>query len=353
MTMVMPNDVTQEDLVASIKRLLKTSSKMYMFLTRATIERFGRDGERSVRYGLRAYGLWRGMEMRQAHHALGLEINMKNLIGCWDSASTYVIKDDLAETGGTFKPYDARHDVHYCPAAEVWTDAEFFQWGHAYCDEFHQACASAYHPDGNVVIPINMMKGDDHCHFQWIMPPNSETLDLGEPSPLGRRLALDYQDSSELEGAWHALKRSNRLVGGRFYTAARVLMEQHGEQGIEVIKDGLTRWGNERGRTLRQEHEAGGIPLNLVSFIQHHDLPYRQVWQTREIVMEPNHVVLEIADSPQDEAWDDLKGGDLGALWYETSYAAMAATYLPGSSARWPKLKSRQDAVNQLEISVG
>ena len=202
---------------------------MYMHLTKVTIERFGRDGEMTIRYGLRAYGKWRGIEMREAHHAMGLEINMKNLIGCWDNASTYIIKDDM-EQQGTYKPYDTRFDVHYCPAAEAWKDAEFHQWGHVYCDEFHQACASTYHPDGNVVIPRNLMKGDDHCHFQWIMPPNAEKLDLGEPSELGRKLARDYTASTDIEAAWLSLKRSNRLVGGRFYTHASVILERHGGQ---------------------------------------------------------------------------------------------------------------------------
>jgi hypothetical protein len=349
MTMTMPNDLIQEDLIASMKRMLKVSARMYMFLTKATIERFGRDGEMTVRYGLRAYGAWRGQEMREAHHAMGLEINMKNLIGCWDNASTYVVKEKMTETG-TFKPYDARHDVHYCPASETWKESEFFRWGHVYCDEFHQACASSYHPDGNVVIPINMMKGDDHCHFQWIMPPDSEKLSLGEPSPLGQRLAQDYENSSDLEAAWHSLKRSNRLVGGRFYTAARVLVERHGEQGIEAIKDGLARWGADRGKILRHEHQVSGIPLNLMSFINYHDFPCRQVWQTREITMERDCVVIEVADSPQDEAWTDLKGTDLGVLWYEASYPAMVETYLPGSTAKWTKLKSRGDTLSRLEM---
>jgi hypothetical protein len=351
MTMTMPNDVTVEDLVLSAKRLLKASARMYMHLTKATIERFGRPGELTVRYGLRAYGAWRGIEMREAHHALGLEINMANLIGCWDNASTFIEKATLQETG-TFKPFDARHDVHYCPAAEAWQDAEFFQWGHVYCDEFHQACASTYHPDGNVVIPINMMKGDDHCHFQWIMPPDAQKLDLGEPSPLGQRLARDYRAGSEIEDAWLAVKRSNRLVGGRFFTIARVLLERHGEEGMVALKEAMARWGAERGRLLRLEHEAAGITPSLASFVEHHDLPCREVWQTREVVTEPGHVVIDIAATPQDEAWQDLNGVELGGTWYEEAYPAMAAAYLPGATARWTKLKSRGDAVNRLELTA-
>ena len=170
------------------------------------------------------------------------EINMKNLIGCWDNASTYIVKDAI-ETEGSHDPYDTRFDVHYCPAAEAWRDAEFFHFGHVYCDEFHQACASTYHPDGNVVIPQNLMKGDDHCHFQWIMPPNARKLELGAPSALGQKLARDYTAGSEIEGAWLSLKRSNRLVGGRFFTHAKVILERHGEDGENVIKAALAEWG--------------------------------------------------------------------------------------------------------------
>ena len=152
----MPNNTEMDDLIPAMERLLKTSARMYMYLTKATIEAFGREGEMTVRHGLRAYGYWRGMEMRQAHHALGLEINMKNLIGCWDNASTFIEKDTMDDSG-TYKPFDTRFDIKFCPAAEAWKDDEFYQWGHVYCDEFHQACASSYHPDGNVVIPQNLM----------------------------------------------------------------------------------------------------------------------------------------------------------------------------------------------------
>src|SRR5436305_7223062 len=117
------------------------------------------------------------------------------------------------------------------------------------------------------------MKGDDHCHFQWIMPPNAQKLELGEPSELGRKLARDYQAGTDLEAAWRSLKRSNRLVGGRFYTHARVIIEQDGDAGREVIKQALGRWGAERGRRLREEHEAAGVYPTLASFVSRHDMP--------------------------------------------------------------------------------
>ena len=343
MSIVMPNDLDMDEMIAAMKRLLKTSARMYMHLTKVTIERFGHDGEMTIRYGLRAYGKWRGTEMREAHHAMGLEINMKNLIGCWDNASTYIVKDAM-EADGQFLPYDTRFDVHYCPAAEAWQDAEFYQWGHVYCDEFHQACASTYHPDGNVVIPLNLMKGDDHCHFQWIMPPNAQPLNLGAPSDLGQQLARDYKAETDHEAAWKSLKRSNRLVGGRFYTHASVILARHGEAGRAVIIEALANWGRERGALMRRQHEEQGLPLTLANFICHHDMPAQFVWRYTAEVGERS-AAIEIAETPHEEAWETLQALEIGALWYEGAYPAMAEAYLPGTAARWTQLRARGDAV--------
>ena len=251
MAMTMPQGLSLDPLVVDIQRLLKLGAQMYMCMTQATLDRHARDGEMPIRLGLRAYGEWRGQEMRAAHHAMGLEPNMRNLITCWDSASVFIVKD-RQDTHADYKPYDTRFDVHLCPAAQAWKEADFHQWGHVYCDEFHQACAASYHPDGHVVIPLNLMKGDDHCHFQWVMPPTARTLDLGEPTELGHRLARDYQARSDVEGAWQALKRTNRLLGGRYATAAQVLIERFGERDArDTITNAMQNWGRLRGEQLR------------------------------------------------------------------------------------------------------
>lgn len=342
---------TKQQYVDAMDRLLRTSARMYMFLTEATLETFGSEGEMPVRYGLRAFGAWRGSEMRQAHHAMGLPLNMENLIGCWDNASVYLIKDSV-DTEGTHKPFDTRFDVTFCPASEAWKEAGFHRWGHVYCDEFHQACAEGYHPDGTVVIPINMMKGDDHCHFRWVMPPNAEELDLGEPTELGLRLAKYYEATNETEGARMALKRCNRILGGRYTTAARVLVEQFGDKGLEVIKRGMRTWGEERGRILREQHIERGLEPSLANLMHFHDLPYTQLWNPEELVNEPNRFVARIAWTPQDEVWQDLQSEELAVVWYEESYAGLVEQYLPGGSATWTKLLSRGDDANVLELRV-
>ena len=349
--LTMPNNVELQDLVESMEVILKTQGRLYMHLARIAVNRFGPEGERSVRLGLRAYGHWRGREMREAHHALGRPINMKTLITCWDNASTYVDKDSI-ESEGRFDDFDTEFNVHYCPAAEAWKKGEFHQMGHWYCDEFHQAAARTYHPDGNVTIHENLMKGDDHCHFRWLMPPNAKMGELGDPTELGERLSEDYRATSELEGAWKALKRSNRLLGGNFFTCAVPIMQRHGDDGRDAVCDALAAWGAERGELLQQRHLEKNLEPSLTNFVRFHDLPARLIWPVREIELTHNKVIVEIDETPQDDAFEDAKLTELGRLWYEHSYPAMADAYLPGTIAHWTQLRARGDETNRLELRV-
>ena len=348
----MPNDITMESVLDAMDTLLKSQGRIYMHLAKTAVDRFGLDGERSVRLGLRAYGHWRGGEMREAHHALGRPINMKTLMTCWDNASTYIDKDSI-DNEGRFEDFDTEFNVRRCPASEAWKAGEFHQMGHWYCDEFHQAAARTYHPDGNVTIHENLMKGDDHCHFRWLMPPNSQEVHLGLPTKLGERLADDYRNGSELEAAWKALKRANRLLGGHFFTCAQPIIERHGELGQQAVRDALASWGGERGELLAEQHQSRGMELSLENFIRHHDLPVRLIWPLREIEMTSARVVVEIDETPQDEAFDDTGLTELGQLWYEAAYPAMVSAYLPAADAVWTRLLSRGDRTNRLELSLG
>lgn len=217
MLLVQPETIDVVEVRRPLHNILQSGARLYMHFARETLATFGDVGGTTVRDHLRRYGHWRGSEMREAHNALGREINMETLNRCWDSASVFIVKDDV-ESKGRYTPTDVIYDVHYCPAAEAWKADDFHQWGHAYCDEFHQACASNYHPDGNVVIPINMMKGDDHCHFRWVMPVTARGVDAYPPSKLGLKLAEYYQAVTPQRGAYDALVRTSRLIGGRYWT---------------------------------------------------------------------------------------------------------------------------------------
>jgi hypothetical protein len=118
-----------------------------------------------------------------------------------------------------------------------------------------------------------------------------------------------------------------------------------------VILEGLKAWGAERGRLLRKQHEEDGLEISLSNFIRHHDMPAAFVWR-HVVTVGPEAAVVEIAETPHEEAWEDLKAKDIGSLWYEGSYPAMAQAYLPGLTASWAQLRSNGAAVNRLELKM-
>jgi len=342
----MPNNLELADIVDAMDRQVRLCGKLYMHLAKPVLGQFAQKGERTVRLALRRLGALRAGEMRAAHHALGKPINMQSLTQCWDNAGNFLVKDEM-ETDGNFRPQDSRYNVSYCPVAEVWKEADFHQWGHVYCDEFHQACASSYHPDGNVVVPINMMKGDEQCEFQWIMPPDATELNLGEPTELGKRLARDYRPSSDLEDAWMTLRRSNRLFAIWFIALAGKIMEAHGEA---PVIEALRNWGEERGKSLRAWHQSKGIAISISNFMRHHDLPAAQVWSVKSGETPGGDLDLTIEGAPQDDAFADHDIGRLGALLYRESYPAMLAAYLPGATFRWQELCCEGGSVNRFTL---
>jgi hypothetical protein len=351
MPLVQPHEIDVEEIRRPLHVLLQCGARLYMHFARETLAGLGEAGGMTVREHLRRYGHWRGSEMRQAHHALGREINMETLNRCWDSASVFVVKDSLESTG-RYTPSDVIYDVRYCPAAEAWQAEGFHQWGHAYCDEFHQACASTYHPDGTVVIPINMMKGDDHCHFRWVMPATARQLELGPPTALGRRLARYYRADTPQRGAYDALVRTSRLIGGRYWTMTRALLARHHAEAAEaVIRRFLRRWGAQRGGLLRAEHEARRLAPSPENLIREIDLAAKYVWEMTEECRSRDRYVVTVAWTPMDEAWADLDAGCAARLFWEESLPPLAEHYDPALSLEIAALRWRGDDRTRLVVT--
>ena len=334
----------------SLNGLLGIFGRLYMHFANSVLETSGQYGEMTVRTHLRQFGHFRGTEMREAHHAMGKTIDMQSLTCFWDNASTYIIEDDME--AGTYSPHDSVFDVHFCPASIAWKNAGFHRWGHAYCDEFHQACASTYHPDGNVVIPINMMKGDDHCAFRWIMPANARQLDLGEPTELGRKLAATYEQTTPEQGAVNVMRRTLRLVGGCYLTIVNPLRERHSAaEADQILRDTLTVWARERGELMRADHQKRGIAVTAANLVREMDFCAGYIWDMTDEIADDGTYIAVVRDTQLDEVWADYNLGPEAALFWEITLPALAEGYDPGLRVEIPCLRQRGDDVMEIRVS--
>ena len=325
------DQTSMEELKEALYRIERIDSLFYYHLVTATLNHFGTDGEMTVRHATRRYGRWRGNEMRQAHLALGKPIHMETLMRNWDAASVVVAQDSVDE--GTFSPNLVVHDVNLCLAADLWRGRGFHRWGHVYCDEFHQACASAYHPDGHVVIHENKMKGDKMCKFRWVMPPREEPYKFPPPTELGKRLAQDYRGADDKERAFYALKRGYRLVGAIYLAFALQLEEDFGQQGHQPLLRALRTWGEDRGRMLREQHAKAGLELHPATMIRASDLPDSYVCEVRERRVDPEVYTFELSRSPVLEALSDYDQSRWIEPFFREVYSAMAPSYRANASA--------------------
>lgn len=342
-----PIATDQIDVIAirsNLHVVLQASARMYMHFARETLLNFGDDGQRTVRDHLRKYGQWRAYEMREAHNAMDRPINMETLNRCWDSASVFVVKDDI-DNEGYYSATDVAYDVRYCPAAEAWKADDFHRWGHVYCDEFHQSCASSYHPDGNVVIPINMMKGDDHCHFRWVMPATATEVESWPPTTLGLKLARYYQAETPERAAYDAMVRTSRLMGGRYWTMVSALYSHHDAQSADdVIRQFLRSWGRQRGQLMRIRHLEKGVPLLPEYFVRDMDLSPHIVWEMHQEQGLKDSQQMFIDFTPMDDAWTDLECAHAAKMFWEESLPAMVGAYSEDMSVDLTELVWRGDA---------
>ena len=351
MPLVRYQTVTAEEMKPVLTTILQASARLYMHFARETIATFGQEGEMTVRQHLRDYGHWRGTEMREAHNAMGRPINVETLNRCWDSASVFIVKDDV-ETEGHYSPYDVSYDVRICPAAEAWKAEDFRQWGHVYCDEFHQSCASTYHPDGNVVIPINMMKGDDHCHFRWIIPAGSREVAPFPPSELGLKLAEFYEAQTPERGAYDAVVRTSRLMGGRYLTMVQATLRRHPKAEADAcIRRWLRSWATQRGELLRETHLANDLPLDAASLMRDMDLACKYVWETTESSTTSEVHESTIDWTPMDDAWADLDAAEAARVFWEESLPALTQAYNPDLTMEIIGLRWRGDRETRIRVS--
>lgn len=348
----MRKDVTLEEIVAAMPRKLRVAGLLHMVGAGTLVEEFGPDGETTLRQWLRRFGFWRGREIRKAHMAIGLPVNMESLIKHWDSASSYHLKDQW-KTEAYYSPYNVRNPLRKegggCPMSEPWIENEFWQWGHVLCDELHIQIARGYHPDAAVVIPECIMKREDRCDFNWLMPPDAK-----EPGPVehfpGQDVLADWQYESELDQAYKCLRRSMRVSAARIYFLWDALQEFHPQKAEKVFARIMELWAIERALTLKKEKNQsnwGDRPENLfVNF----DYPYGIVWEIDETRVKSGGLEIEISYCPFAETWSWLDGLSAMATYCDTCYSVLAANYDPLFTAEVSRCKTKGDKVCSIRI---
>ena len=135
---------------------------IYWQVSKTVIEELGEKGAEAVRKGIRRYGTYRGERLREEHLQKGLELNVENLMNHYDLQTQYCLRRKRF----VFTPDELVSEVYECPHWEVWKALGDPDIAVAYCEEFHPAMWSAYHPKMRLRMPKILTRGDECCRFE-------------------------------------------------------------------------------------------------------------------------------------------------------------------------------------------
>jgi hypothetical protein len=145
-----------------LKKLAINFARMYLHIAKSVGDRFGQQGIETIKLGLRKYALERGQNIRRDVDRLDLPPNMENYYKNFDSSLADAgFEIDLQLSGWT-----AEGEVRRCPFAEIWKDMGAPEIGLLYCQVDHDML-EGYNPDLKLDQPLNLLKGDRSCRFQW------------------------------------------------------------------------------------------------------------------------------------------------------------------------------------------
>jgi hypothetical protein len=167
-----------------LQRLLDLQAKLYYFLAHELIAEFGLDGEAAVRRAVRRFGRERGLQIREDHIKMGLELNLYNLFTHYDLPGDSRFRRNKIELTEETRLSETLECTFY----NVWKNyPDGNSIGRIYCEEIHHQIFGAYHPAVQTNLCCTLTQGDDKCRFSvYFRPANT----LPEP---------DWTQKSEIE----------------------------------------------------------------------------------------------------------------------------------------------------------
>lgn len=225
----------------------------YAIMGQQLIDELGVEGEAVLREATRRYGKDRGEYRRQCHLDANLKINMKNLFSIGsDLPADPRFRRDLHR----LIPEERTSHTLRCPMAEIWHREGFDKVGRIYCEEFHPACYSSYAYGFTKVGLAKTLtqKGDTYCSFNIVLRPENLPEEL-------KPVCFEQYDPC-YTGQTHEIPRPTAKTGFNFLTVrvyyymVEVLLEQFGEDKLDVIRHGLQKAADYGAEYLKKAAQA-------------------------------------------------------------------------------------------------
>lgn len=143
--------------------------------------------------------------------------------------------------------------------------------------------------------------------------------------------------------------------GKLYYYLAREMLDTFGVEGEKALRRGIREFARDRGRTLRERHQAAGIDVNVKSLAEHYDMPGSRTGAYRRtfIQLDEDNRVSETYICQLAQLWERLgneEGLRIGSIYCDEFHPAMWGEYDQDIQTTLPRLLTKHDPHCRFEV---
>ncbi len=340
--------------------------KLYSFLASEIQKAIGeKAAETLLRKAVLRYGRYRGETIRRELERAGLPCDVEHLHKWWDHPSQVPIA--RVREGLPLLPHWTGHSTSHCTIYDGFKSVcpEVEKYITAYCEEVHRGVSKEVNSDIEVWYPALLARGQGKCVWRYTMPKESalKARDLAEDYrkevknderakdllPIGTFAPYKSNATSTIAYEMEAM----RLVYFYHYISDYLIRLKGFNSAYYIIKEALRRWGANRGREMREDHQRRGWNLDVYNFIKYHDDPAAgDAWVAENVVLTTEEHVRIVKKSLFADTFDELGTGKLGILFEEESLMAQVMAYNSSIEVTIPRLIERGDEVSEFRFKL-
>lgn len=122
--------------------------------------------------------------------------------------------------------------------------------------------------------------------------------------------------------------KMGRTLANLYYFMAKEVVDEFGEEGKEVVKKAVWKYGEARGKEIQKVVKDKGLPLTVENLGKYYDLPLSYAWKSDKLKKEENYLEKKVTYCPFAEEWKKYGGEELGLI-YCLQDEALRVSYNP------------------------
>ena len=137
--------------------------------------------------------------------------------------------------------------------------------------------------------------------------------------------------------------RWSRLYGTLYCFLARAMLDNFGDEGERVLRQAVHDYGAYRADSMRADHQARGLALNLANLQNLGDMPNTDSLEKDGRICTPSYFCVTVNECTHNDTWRALDSLDAGRIYCAEVHHPMYCGYAGGTTLDLPDYLTKGD----------